>query len=33
MALFTNEWQLRYFQDNNPKVVVSDTPFVIERPT
>jgi peptide chain release factor 3 len=28
MALFTNEWQLRYFLDNNPKVVIGDTPFV-----
>jgi peptide chain release factor 3 len=28
MALFPNEWQLRYFLDNNPKVVIGTTPFV-----
>jgi peptide chain release factor 3 len=30
MVICPNDWQFRYFQDNNPKVAVGDTPFLPE---
>jgi peptide chain release factor 3 len=32
MALFTNDWQLRYFLDNNPKAILSEIPFPVGHP-